>query len=140
MIIDSTNFSYALEILIKDDNIFEKIKFDHPMISADMTSYKLSPNCSCRGKVNKYFHECVDKDPNILLKYIDNKSEFIEKLKKNQEENKEKEKEKEELSGKFFIIKKNEESWKNFAKQCLEKKFKSFYLINKGDNLEVYFL
>lgn len=139
MVINNTNFSTALEVLIKEDEVFEQMKIDHPSILADLTSYKNNPNCSCRGRVNKYFQDLVTTDPTALSKYIKDNTQFLEKFKNFQDERAKRFAEA-NFSGRVFTIKKGEESWSEFSKQCMGKNFRSFYILDKGEDLEIYFL
>lgn len=47
---------------------------------ADLTIFKSNPNCSCRGRVTKFFSDKLQQDPTLLNKYIYNEAELIEQL------------------------------------------------------------
>jgi predicted regulator of amino acid metabolism with ACT domain len=59
------------EILIKNQKFSEHVINTYPDIEADVRSYRLDPNCSCRHKIAKYFNENRDKIIATLLEWIE---------------------------------------------------------------------
>lgn len=45
------------EILTKNEKFSEYIINKYPILEADIRSYRLNPNCSCRTKITNYFNE-----------------------------------------------------------------------------------
>lgn len=133
--ITSQNLSAAVAYLIKNDTTFELLKQDFPEILADLISNKKQPNCSCKNRVNKFFQNKIAQDSTILDKYITDKDAFIADLNKTLTI-----KQANSLSGKIFTLPKNEEAWSLFAKQFGSKTFKGFTIVEKDEEITVYFL
>jgi hypothetical protein len=133
--INLTNLSDSLPVIIKDDATFEELKKDFPEILADLTTFKSNPNCSCRGRVNKFFSEKLEKDSTVLNKYIKNtevlKTELDKVSTQRQANN---------YSGKIISLPKTEEAWKNFSDEMKSKFFRSFTVVEKENELVVYVL
>ena len=124
-----------IHILVRDEETFDKIKTDFPEILADLTTLKTNPNCSCRGKVGKYFNDKIITEPTLLDKYYKDKNAIaieIENIKARRLE--------QIISGKIFKVALGEEAWKEFNKQITGKVFRSFSIVREFDYLWVYFL
>ena len=122
-------------IIIRDEDLFTKLKAEFPDILADLTTLKTNPNCSCRGKVGKFFSEKVAADPNILEKYYKDKEAIvkeIESIKLKRVNN--------AIGGKVFKVQLGDEAWNNFNKTIVGKTFRSFSVVREFDYMWVYFL
>jgi hypothetical protein len=136
---------------IKNDGLFNSLKNKFPEILADLTSSRENPNCSCKGRVRNYLRskfatekEYFDSILNLeeIKKIIEEKKEDIENLVVDRQT---------EVvypgtfganSGKIFKIGKTEEDWNNLFKRLLRERFffRSFSIIEKEDQLIVYFI
>ena len=98
----------------------------------DLKSFSVKIKFPCRSKVLNYFKEKLKENKNLLDSYLSNIQDIekqIEEIKKNS---------KEIITGKIFTIPKK--SWKDFSKDMEKKYFRSFSIIEKGEELKVYFL
>jgi hypothetical protein len=126
----------SLVYLIKDDTTFNRLKNDFPEILADLTTFKSNPNCSCRGRVTKFFSDKLQQDSTLLNKYIYNEAELIEQL--NQVEIS---RQQNNYSGRIITLPKNETSWQQLAQEINQGKFfRSFSVVERENELVVYFL
>lgn len=135
MIINRSNFSDAIPILVRDDSVFEQMKTDFPDILADLVTFKNNPNCSCRGRVIKFFGDQLNQSPDILDKYVkdaDALNQELQTIVSSRIAN--------TYTGKMFIIPKGEESWQNFAATLVGKIFRGFSVVERDSSLVVYFL
>jgi len=131
-----SNLSVSLVYLIKDDTTFNRLKNDFPEILADLTTFKSNPNCSCRGRVTKFFSDKLQQDSTLLNKYIYNEAELIEQL--NQVEIS---RQQNNYSGRIITLPKNETSWQQLAQEINQGKFfRSFSVVERENELVVYFL
>ena len=64
------NIALYLDILVKNEKIFEALKNKYPDILADLTSSKFNPTCSCRGRVAAHLNK----------KYTEGDKDFIDFL------------------------------------------------------------
>jgi len=135
MIINVYNYLDAIPLLLKNDKTFERLKVDFPEILADLITFRNNPNCSCRGRVFKFFFDKLTSIPDILDKYIDNYNSFNEELITTSHNRLST-----TYSGKIFSVPKGEEAWQNFAKSLIGKVFHTFSIVEKEDSLTVYFL
>ena len=129
------NLNDSLAILIRDDSVFEQLKSDFPDILADLVTFKGNANCSCRGRVVKFFGDKLTQDANILEKYIKNPSALNEELQSLQVS-----RIANNYSGKVITIDKGEAAWQTFSQSIIGKVFRSFSVVEQKDSLEVYFL
>jgi hypothetical protein len=131
----TNNVADVIPMLIQDSETFEKLKSDFPNILADLVTFKDNPNCSCRGRVFKFFTEYLETNPGSLDKYIKDASEVTLKLQSlNQERINN------NYMGKVFVVAKGEEAWKNFAATLPGKMFRMFSVAEREDSVIVYFL
>jgi hypothetical protein len=131
----TNNVADVLPILMKDDETFNRLKTDFPSMLADLVTFKDNPNCSCRGRVFKFFTEYLETNPGSLDKYIKDASEVTLKLQSlNQERINN------NYMGKVFVVAKGEEAWKNFALTLAGKMFRTFSVVEREDSIVVYFL
>lgn len=138
MIINQGNLNDALGIIIKDDNTFERLKTDFPDILADLTTFKTNPNCTCRGRVVKYFSDRLNNEPNLLDQYVVNPTDLNNQLLVIQNQRVQN-----NYSGKVFTIDNTEEAWLTFSQTLQGKMFRSFNIIKNDDNdgtVKVYLL
>lgn len=108
-----------------------------PESAADIATLASNPNCSCRFKVEKIIKDNTDKVFNLIKDlYNENLSlqNTIDSIISNSSF--------QTASGKVFTIKKNSESWYNFYLKLVEEKFMfgNFSVVDRGDELDVYFL
>jgi len=129
------NMGDALTILIKDDTIFYQLKTDFPDILADLTTFKTNPNCSCRGRVFKYFTEKLEQTPGLLDKYIKDTAVLQAELNKiniDRAAN--------NYSGRIIIIDKTEQAWSQFASTLFNKAFRGFTVVERENSIAIYFV
>jgi len=133
--INTTNLADALPIMVKDDGVFESLKTDFPDILADLITFKSNPNCTCRGRVFKFFTEKLEQQPDILNKYVKDAAALTAELDiiKNQRMLN-------NYTGKVFTVVNTDAAWEDFSKSLAGKMFRSFAIVDKGDNLKVYFV
>jgi len=135
MIINQTNLNDALGILIKNDTFYNRLTTDFPDILADLTTFKTNPNCTCRGRVVKYFSDKLNEDPNLLDKYVENPQDLQNQLVVIQNQRIQN-----NYSGKVFTVAKGEQAWKDFSQTLAGKMFRSFAIVDNGENLTVYLI
>ena len=133
--INVNNVADVLPILIKDDEIFNRLKNDFSSILADLVTFKDNPNCSCRGRVFKFFTEHLEKNPGSLDQYVKDPIEITVKLQSLSDE-----RAKNNYAGKVFIIDKGDEAWATFAATLPGKMFRMFSVAEREDKVVVYFL
>lgn len=133
--INKNNVTDVLPILVKDDETFGRLQTDFPSILADLVTFKDNPNCSCRGRVFKFFTEQLEVNPNILNKYVKDANEITVKLQALSDE-----RVANNYAGKVFIINKGEEAWAAFAGTLPGKMFRMFSIAERDDKVVVYFL
>jgi hypothetical protein len=68
--INKNNVADILPILMQDDDVFRQLQNDFSSILADLITFRENPNCSCRGRVFKFFSEELEKNASVLDKYI----------------------------------------------------------------------
>lgn len=144
------NLAPYLDILVKNDKIFEALKNKYPEILADLTSSKFNPTCSCRGRVINYLAKKYvegDKDFIDFLLNLDEikalKIQIDDSIKKKEEERvKAVSVAKENSISNIYQVPKGPKGWEDFTKFITERNvmFRSFSVVDKGDYLEVYFL
>ena len=133
--INVNNVADVLPILIKDDEIFNRLKNDFSSILADLVTFKDNPNCSCRGRVFKFFTEHLEKNPGSLDQYVKDPIEITVKLQSLSDE-----RANNNYAGKVFIIDKGDEAWATFAATLPGKMFRMFSVAEREDKVVVYFL
>jgi hypothetical protein len=131
----TNNVADILPILIKDDETFSRLTNDFPSILADLVTFKDNPNCSCRGRVFKFFTEHLENNPGSLDQYIKDPVEITIKLQSLSEE-----RANNNYAGRVFVIDKGEESWATFAGTLPGKMFRMFSVAEREDKVVVYFL
>jgi hypothetical protein len=131
----TNNVADVLPILIKDDETFSRLTNDFPSMLADLVTFKDNPNCSCRGRVFKFFTEHLEANPGSLNKYVKDASEINIKLQYLAEE-----RANNNYAGKVFLIDKGEEAWAAFAGTLPGKMFRMFSVAERDDKVVVYFL
>jgi hypothetical protein len=133
--INTANLVDALPIMVKDESVFEALKTDFPDILADLVTFKSNPNCTCRGRVFKFFTEKLEQNPEALNKYVKDAAALTAEL-----ETIGRQRTLNNYSGKVFTIVNSEPAWEEFSKTLAGKMFRSFSVVDKGDNLKVYFV
>ena len=133
--INSNNVSDVLTFLVKDDETFSRLTNDFPSILADLVTFKDNPNCSCRGRVFKFFSEHLEANPGSLDQYIKDASEISFKLQSISDE-----RAANNYAGKVFVIDKGAEAWAAFAGTLPGKMFRMFSVAERDDKVLVYFL
>lgn len=126
----------AIPILMRDDNTFNRLKEDFPDILADLITFKNNPSCTCRTRVLKFFGDILQNNPGSLDKYVYDANYLkieLDHLNNIRELN--------NYSGRVFTLPKDEESWKNFAKDLNRgKTFRSFSVVERENEIAVYFI
>jgi hypothetical protein len=135
MIINQINLNDALGILIKNDTFYTRLTTDFPDILADLTTFKTNPNCTCRGRVVKYFSDKLNEDPNLLDKYVDNPQDLQNQIAIIQNQRIQN-----NYAGKVFTVDKSEEAWLAFSQTLSGKMYRTFSIVDNGENLTVYLL
>lgn len=125
----------ALAFIIKDEDVFEQLKHDFPDILADLVTFKNNPNCTCRGRVVKYFTEQLEKDQMVMNKYVKDLEALKAELNRLQLI-----KQTNNYSGKIFTIPKTEEAWSNFAMSLHGKMMRSFSVVERENEVVIYIL
>lgn len=133
--INVNNVADVLPILIKDDEIFNRLKNDFSSILADLVTFKDNPNCSCRGRVFKFFTEQLEANPGSLDQYVKDTSTITLKLQSLAEE-----RANNNYAGRVFEIDKGDEEWASFAGTLPGKMFRMFSVVEREDKAVVYFL
>ena len=133
--INSNNVSDILPILMQDDEVVKQLQNDFPNVLADLVTFKENPNCSCMGRVFKFFSEELEKNVSILDKYIKDPSLIAIKLQSLAEE-----RALTNYAGKIFVISKGEQAWKDFHATLPGKTFRMFSVVEREDTVAVYFL
>jgi hypothetical protein len=133
--INTNNVADILSILVKDDEIFNRLQTDFSSILADLVTFKDNPNCSCRGRVFKFFSEHLEANPGSLDQYVKDASEISFKLQSLSDE-----RAANNYAGKVFVIDKGEEAWAVFAGTLPGKMFRMFSVAEREDKVLVYFL
>lgn len=135
-IVNNQNISDVLTILIKNNEIFNVLQLDFPDILADLVSFKNNPNCSCKNRLVKYFSDLLVQNEQILDKYIQDPEYVLAELRSIQTI-----RYNNNYSGKIITIPNNESSWRNLSIDINSGKFfRAFSVIDKGEELVVYFL
>jgi hypothetical protein len=125
----------SLHFIMQDNEVFDQLQQDFPNILADLVTFKNNPSCSCRARVVKFFTEQLIQDPLVLNKYVkdlDALKAHLDKIMSERQTN--------NYSGKIFTIPSGQESWLSFASLLQGKMFRSFSIVDKGDEIMVYFL
>jgi len=133
--INTNNVADVLPLLIKDDETFSRLTNDFPSILADLVTFKDNPNCSCRGRVFKFFTEYLEANPGSLDQYVKDASVITLKLQSLAEE-----RANNNYAGKVFEIDKGAEAWATFAGTLPGKMFRMFSVAEREDKVVVYFL
>lgn len=133
--INQGNVADVIPFLINNDNVFERFKSDFPEILADLITFKSNPNCSCRGRVIKYFSDQLTLSPEILEQYIYDQnalSQHLEQIQAQRLLN--------TYSGKILVIPKGEQAWADFQLSLTGKLFRAFSVVERENSVAVYFL
>lgn len=133
--INNSNVGDAVSILLKDEEIFEKLKADFPDILADLLTFRNNPSCSCRGRVVKFFAGELQKNPDALDKYIKDKDGLNKTLSTLTQQ-----RASSNYSGKLIKIENTEEAWKNLSTELTGKMFRAFSVLEKDNQLWVYII
>lgn len=144
------NIGPYLDILVKNEKIFESLKNKYPEILADLTSSKFNPTCSCRGRVATFLSKKYVEGDKDFLDFLlnleevkDLKLQVDESIKKMEiEKNKALLNIRENSISNIYQVPKGPKGWEDFTKFVVEKNimFRSFSVVDKNDYLEVYFL
>ena len=147
------NISYYLDILVKNEKIFEALKNKYPEILADLTSAKFNPTCSCRSRVSAFLNKKYTEDDKDFIDFLLNMEEIKESKEKMDSIIKEKEAKLEQENQQnndpkdvgvthIYQVPKGPKAWEDFNKFVNERgiPFRSFSILEKPDYLEIYFL
>lgn len=133
--INLMNVGDALTILIKNDSVFEQLKNDFPGILADLTTFRTNPNCTCRGRVFKFFTEQLELNPTALDKYVVDPVPLQAELTRIQNERMAN-----NYSGKVITLEKTETAWNQFSANLFNKTFRGFSVVERENTIAVYFI
>lgn len=125
----------ALSFIVKDEVSFNQLQTDFPEILADIVTFKNNPNCSCKGRVVKFFTEQLEKDPLVMNKYVKDPNALkteMDRIRAERQSN--------NYAGKMFVIPKGEESWRSFSATLPGKMFRMFSVVERENEVVVYFL
>lgn len=136
--ININNLHIALPLLVNNDTVFENLKKDFPQILADLTTFKTNPNCTCRGRVFKFFADLLPTNPTLLDKYITD-TNLVDEINKGII-NAQNSAMINNYSGKIFTIGKTEQDWLEFSQSLLGKIFRGFSVVEHEDRIVVYIL
>lgn len=134
--------SYQARAMVEIDSISDILKLKYPEISEDMTSWKSNYACACGKRfldfLNKKYKE---EDNKPFIESVLGNIEVINKAAEVQKRQSEAY-QKRIFSGKIIKIDKTPESWEKLSKTLQENNaiFKSFFITDLGDLLEVRFL
>ena len=145
------NIAPYLDILVKNEKIFEALKNKYPEILADLTSAKFNPTCSCRGRVATHLNKKYEEGDKDFIDFLLNMDELKEQkavidkiIKDNEEKLKAKaiDVSKDTSVSNIYQVPKGPKAWEDFNKFVNEKgiTFRSFSVVDKGEFLEIYFL
>jgi hypothetical protein len=149
---DTKNLQPILDELVKEQNIFDQLKTDFPEILADLTTYRTNPNCSCRGRVTKFFQNKLKENEDLLNKYVTD--DILVKAQDNSKKNEKNNVTEQPVpqsnqaafdpnnnyAGRIFYVDKTEVAWGAFVKGLNGKFFKSFSVTERTDKVVVYFI
>jgi hypothetical protein len=133
--ITTTNLTDALPIIVKDEAVSERLKADFSSILADLVTFRTNPNCTCRGRVFKFFTEQLEATPGILDKYVPDPAALqreLDVLASQRVAN--------NFSGKVFEIQKGEQAWLQFSQTIAGKAFRGFSVVERSETVAVYLL
>lgn len=123
----------ALNFIVKDEDTFTQLQNDFPEILADLITFRNNPNCTCRGRVIKFFTEQLEKNPLVMNKYVKDldalKAEMVKIQLTRQANN---------YSGKVFVIAKGEEAWASFVASLQGKMFRAMSVVERNEDTVVY--
>jgi hypothetical protein len=139
-----------LKLIINESIIFDALLDKYPEIKEDLYSSREHIDCACRRRVVNFLNEKIknqedavffenlinNPDPKVKAykKEIDVEYEFDKKSFEERTRRKTNAK-------KIYKINKDEESWNEFSKFVEENiEFKSFFILEKTDHLEIRFL
>jgi hypothetical protein len=153
------NSPVFFDIFLKNENFFNSLKNKFPETLADLTSSRDNPNCSCKNKIKAHL---ANKNNTTEKDYFDNllkEEEFAKMLTENKTkiENSYLLPQNHPLQhhnmyapminpmngrGRVFKIGKTAEDWEALSKKIAEKGivFRSFSIVEKEDELVVYFI
>jgi len=134
--ISINQLSDSISFLMQDEDAFNSLQKDFPNILADLITFKNNPNCSCRGRVVKFFTEQLEQDPMIMNKYVKDLEALKTHLNKLQSE-----RQQNNYSGKVFEIDKTPEAWKTFVSETLMgKTFRGLSVAERDNTVMVYLI
>jgi hypothetical protein len=144
------NIAPYLDMLVKNEKIFEALKVKYPDILADLTSSKYNPTCSCRGRVAGHLNKKYTEGDKDFIDFLLNMDEIKEQkiamdklVKEAEEDNKKRLQEAKDIStANIYQVPKGPKAWEDFNRFVNEKgiPFRSFSVLDRGEFLEVYFL
>lgn len=144
------NITVYLDLLVKNEKIFEALKNKYPEILADLTSSKFNPTCSCRGRVGTFLNKKYEEGDKDFIDFIlsldeikEEKSKIDEAIKRQEENRKVQVIDKlENGTNHIYQVPKGPKGWEDFNKFVHEKGiiFRGFSIVEKENYLEVYFL
>lgn len=141
-----------LDALVKTDHVFEALKNRYPQVLADIVSSRENPNCGCRNRLANFLITQYNQNE-VERKFIDEilmdqeVSSRIQVIRNNifqqtpqnsipQQESVN------QINSKKFTIDKRNSSWDSFSEWIKSKNidYKSFSVVDRGNELDVYFL
>jgi len=124
-----------LSLIRKNDNFKSLFQSTFPESYADVESYKINPNCSCKNRLGEVTDNAKDSVYLLFEGWVkDNRDVNIEEIVKTFTNT--------YLGGKVFRIENTEASLEEFYLKINSERgvFRGFSVVPEGDKLAIYFL
>jgi len=131
------------KVFIKNEEVFNQLIKKYPELEIDLISARQNDNCSCHFKVRAFLEIKYFLDKFYLDDLFFKENLFIEYARYDQELEAKKQEQviKNQNFKKIHIINNDQKSWEEFQEFVKNNiTFKSFSIIQDGENLRIYFL
>ena len=136
-------FHLILDPLLRNQNIFQKLKEKYPEIIDDLDSAKDNTQCSCRGRVAAFLYKKYNEEPEekSFIDDLINSDILVLKgieaiLGEHQRIN--------DILGKVHVLEKKDNYYQDFLNylenNMIHHFVRSFSVVDKGDKVEIYLL
>lgn len=143
-----------LDALVGTDHVYESLKTRYPQMLADIVSSKENPNCGCRNRLSSFLVETYNNpEEKLFIDNILNDKAVLEKVDQIRQiaatqPSQVAQHPVDQLSPKDinnikkYTLNKSQASWEDFSAWVESKQiqFKSFSVVDKGNELDIYFL